>query len=61
MSGSVSEGSPGERLGEGGGVRGEAGGWKGSVKKCQMRAKVWSNTKEGEAWGHSLEMNGQVE
>ena len=33
----------------------------GSVKKCQMRAKVWSNPKEGEAWGRSLEMNGQVE
>ena len=33
-------------------------GWIGSVKKCQMRAKVWSNPKEGEAWGRSLEMNG---
>lgn len=47
-------GIPGERLEkeEVSGVKREDG-WA-SGEKLSDEAKVWSNTKEGEAWGHSL-------
>lgn len=33
----------------------------GLCEQWQMREKGWSNPKQGDAQGHSFEMNGQVE
>lgn len=38
-----------------------AGGMDGLCEQWEMREKVWSKPKDGEALGHSLEMNGYVE